>query len=161
VLAHFTEQGIRHVKDTVKRAEALKTAAKKLGATLKEVYWTLGPYDMALLVEAPDEATATALGLHTGAQRSGAARLIIDGDEQIGCTISMKLSEWARKQGISYQTAWRWVRQGKIQIPFEQTPTGTILVKEPKATSQAVAPYARRSSRNKAKKAQEAIEREG
>lgn len=68
VLAHFTEQGIRHVKDTVKRAEALKTAAKKLGATLKEVYWTLGPYDMALLVEAPDEATATALGLHTGAQ---------------------------------------------------------------------------------------------
>jgi putative resolvase len=64
----------------------------------------------------------------------------------------MKRSEWARKQGISYQTAWCWVRQGKIQIPFEQTPTGTILVKEPKATSQAVAPYARRSARNKAKK---------
>lgn len=42
----------------------------------------------------------------------------------------MKLSEWARRQGISYKTAWRWVRQGKMPVPFEQTPTGTILVKE-------------------------------
>lgn len=58
----------------------------------------------------------------------------------------MKLSEWARKQGISYKTAWRWVRQGKMPVPFEQTPTGTILVKEPEATSRAVALYARVSS---------------
>jgi predicted site-specific integrase-resolvase len=71
----------------------------------------------------------------------------------------------ARKQGISYQTAWRWVRQGKMPVPFEQTPTGTILVKEPKATSQAVALYARMVSESgpgsKAKKALEAIECEG
>jgi putative resolvase len=72
----------------------------------------------------------------------------------------MKRSEWARKQGISYQTAWRWVRQGKMPVPLEQTPTGTILVKEPETTSQAVASYARRSARNKARKALEAIERE-
>jgi len=58
----------------------------------------------------------------------------------------MKLSEWARKQGISYKTAWRWVRQGKMPVPFEQTPTGTILVKEPEATARAVALYARVSS---------------
>jgi putative resolvase len=73
----------------------------------------------------------------------------------------MKRSEWARKQGISYQTAWRWVRQEKMPVPFEQTLTGTILVKKPKTASRAVAPYARRSARNKAKKALEAIEREG
>ena len=58
----------------------------------------------------------------------------------------MKLSEWARKQGISYKTAWRWVRQGKMPVPFEQTPTGTILVKEQEAHSPAVALYARVSS---------------
>ena len=58
----------------------------------------------------------------------------------------MKLSEWARKQGISYKTARRWVRQGKMPIPFEQTPTGTILVKEPEAISHTVALYARVSS---------------
>jgi putative resolvase len=58
----------------------------------------------------------------------------------------MKRSEWARKQGISYQTAWRWVRQGKMPVPFEQTPTGTILVKEPETASRTVALYARVSS---------------
>ena len=58
----------------------------------------------------------------------------------------MKLSEWARKQGISYKTAWRWVRQGKMPVPFEQTPTGTILIKEPETTSHTVALYARVSS---------------
>lgn len=58
----------------------------------------------------------------------------------------MKLSEWARRQGISYKTAWRWVRQGKMPVPFEQTPTGTILVKETETTPQNVAVYARVSS---------------
>jgi predicted site-specific integrase-resolvase len=58
----------------------------------------------------------------------------------------MKLSEWARKQGISYKTAWRWVRQGKMPAPFVQTATGTILVKEPEVSSHAVALYARVSS---------------
>jgi hypothetical protein len=58
----------------------------------------------------------------------------------------MKLSEWARKRSTSYKTAWRWVRQGKMPVPFEQTPTGTILVKEPETASQAVALYARVSS---------------
>lgn len=60
--------------------------------------------------------------------------------------IHMKLSEWAKKQGISYKTAWRWVRQGKMPVPFEQTPTGTILVREPDTPPGAVALYARVSS---------------
>ncbi len=58
----------------------------------------------------------------------------------------MKLSEWAKKQGISYKTAWRWVRQGKMPVPFVKTPTGTILVQEPEAAAQTVALYARVSS---------------
>jgi len=41
----------------------------------------------------------------------------------------MKLSEWARKQGISYKTAWKWYKEGKLPVPAYQTPTGTILVK--------------------------------
>ena len=41
----------------------------------------------------------------------------------------MKLSEWARKQGISYKTAWKWYKEGKLHVPAYQTPTGTILVK--------------------------------
>ncbi|CAF0705357.1 hypothetical protein MPNT_90073 [Candidatus Methylacidithermus pantelleriae] len=58
----------------------------------------------------------------------------------------MKLSKWAKKQGVSYKAAWRWVRQGKMPVPFEHTPTGTILVKEPQGSNDAVALYARVSS---------------
>ena len=63
VLVNFTDQGIRNVKDTRKRAENFKEAAKKLGVTVKDVYWTLGQYDVVTIVEAPDAATVTALNL--------------------------------------------------------------------------------------------------
>ena len=39
----------------------------------------------------------------------------------------MKLSAYARKTGISYETAYRWFRDGRIQNAY-QTSTGTILV---------------------------------
>ena len=67
VLGSFTEQGIRAVKETTKRAEALGDLAKSVGVTVKEVYWTLGQYDVVAIVDAPDEASVTAFGLKTGA----------------------------------------------------------------------------------------------
>lgn len=66
VLVSFTGQGIANVKDTVKRAEAAKAAAKKVGATMREIYWTLGQYDAVATVDAPDDETMTALGLNMG-----------------------------------------------------------------------------------------------
>ena len=68
VLTNFTEQGIRNVKETTKRAQAFRESAKKLGITVKDLYWTLGQYDSAAIVDAPDEASVTALGLSVGAQ---------------------------------------------------------------------------------------------
>jgi len=67
VLANFTEQGIHKIKDSPKRAEAFKNMAKKCGATVKDVYWTLGQYDVVAVVDAPDDIAMTALGLSTGA----------------------------------------------------------------------------------------------
>jgi putative resolvase len=58
----------------------------------------------------------------------------------------MKLSEWAKKQGISYRTAWRWFKEGKLPVPVEQTPTGTILIKDTMTEQSDVAIYARVSS---------------
>ncbi|MGO0123023.1 IS607 family transposase [Desulfothermobacter acidiphilus] len=59
----------------------------------------------------------------------------------------MKLSEWAKKHGITYKTAWRWVKEGKMPVPFEITPSGTILVHEPETVKEGlVAIYARVSS---------------
>jgi uncharacterized protein with GYD domain len=67
ILGNFTEQGVRAVKETTKRADALRDMARKVGATVKETYWTLGRFDVALIVDAPDEASITALGLSIGA----------------------------------------------------------------------------------------------
>jgi uncharacterized protein with GYD domain len=67
MLGQFTDQGIRNVKETTKRADAVKEMAKKVGATVKDVYWTRGAYDIAALVEAPDEASATAFFLSIAA----------------------------------------------------------------------------------------------
>jgi uncharacterized protein with GYD domain len=66
-LTHFTDQGIRSIKDTVKRAEAVKSAAGKYGARIKDIYWTLGQYDMVVVIEASDELAATAFALTIGA----------------------------------------------------------------------------------------------
>ena len=48
-LYNFTDQGIRNVKDTVKRAEAVKQAAAQAGVTIKEVYWLQGKYDVLVV----------------------------------------------------------------------------------------------------------------
>ena len=61
-------------------------------------------------------------------------------------TVGMKLSTWAKEQGISYQAAWRMYRDGKLPVPVEQLPTGTIIVKPPKEEPAGVAVYARVSS---------------
>lgn len=66
MLTHFTDQGIKNVMDSPKRADAFKQAAKKHGATVREVFWTLGQYDSMIIVEAPDDVTMTALGLSLG-----------------------------------------------------------------------------------------------
>jgi uncharacterized protein with GYD domain len=62
-LYKFTDQGIRNVKDTLKRSEAAKQAAAQAGATLKDVYWLQGQYDILVIGEAPDETTAMAIAL--------------------------------------------------------------------------------------------------
>lgn len=59
----------------------------------------------------------------------------------------VKLSEWAKREGIHYQTAWKWFKQGTLPVPARQTATGTILVDEPRREEAGgVALYARVSS---------------
>ena len=66
-LSNFTDQGIRSVKDTTKRADAVKEAAKKFGASMTHIYWTLGHYYLVAIIEAPDDKSATAFALAIGA----------------------------------------------------------------------------------------------
>jgi uncharacterized protein with GYD domain len=67
VLGTFTEQGVKHAKDSPKRAEAFKQAAKKAGATVKELYWAQGQYDIVTILEAADDLTVTSLALSVAA----------------------------------------------------------------------------------------------
>ncbi|HXE51106.1 MAG TPA: GYD domain-containing protein [Ramlibacter sp.] len=62
-LGKFTEQGARTVKDTTKRADAVRDMAGRFGVTIKSIHWTLGQYDVVTFCEAADEASATAFGL--------------------------------------------------------------------------------------------------
>jgi len=66
VLASFTEQGIRNVKSTTKRAGEVSELAKRYGVTAKDFYWTLGRHDVVAIFDAPDDASMTALGLALG-----------------------------------------------------------------------------------------------
>ena len=60
-LVNFTDQGIKNIKESPKRAKAFQDLAKKSGCTVKELYWTQGQYDLIAIVEAPDEQTMSAL----------------------------------------------------------------------------------------------------
>jgi uncharacterized protein with GYD domain len=64
-LYNFTDQGLKNIKGTVKRVEAAKKAAGAIGATIKEIVWTQGQYDLVAITEASDEAAATAFWLNT------------------------------------------------------------------------------------------------
>ncbi|WP_447972731.1 IS607 family transposase [Nitrospira sp. Kam-Ns4a] len=58
----------------------------------------------------------------------------------------MKLSDWAKKQGVSYRTVWNWFRLGKLPIPARQLPSGTIIVQEASEDNGIAVIYARVSS---------------
>lgn len=62
----------------------------------------------------------------------------------------MKLSAWARQNGIAYRTAWNWFRAGKLPVRATQMPSGTILVHEAVSPADGVALYARVSSQGQA-----------
>lgn len=65
VLMNWTEQGVRNAKDTVDRYEAASPVFERNGVQIRDIKWTIGPYDIVVTVEAPDDETlsSTLLGL--------------------------------------------------------------------------------------------------
>lgn len=82
-LISYTRHGEVGINDTVQRADAFREAAKKVGAEVRDVFWTLGSYDGVLIFEAPDEATATTLLLSLGSQGNVRTETLraFDGDQ--------------------------------------------------------------------------------
>ena len=59
-LFNWTDQGIRNVRDTVDRYDRSTELAEKHGVRFEQVYWTVGPYDIVGVFEAPDDDSVTA-----------------------------------------------------------------------------------------------------
>ena len=59
-LMNWTDQGVRTAKDTVDRYESARGTLEQSGVHLKDVYWTVGPYDIVTIAEAADDETAAA-----------------------------------------------------------------------------------------------------
>ena len=62
-VVRFTEQGLKNIRETRKRAENFEAAARKRGAKVTGAYWALGAFDGVLIFDAPDDETAAGLML--------------------------------------------------------------------------------------------------
>jgi uncharacterized protein with GYD domain len=58
MLANWTDQGARQVKDSPRRFDAAKKALVEMGGEIKTLYMTMGDYDLIVVYEAPDDAVA-------------------------------------------------------------------------------------------------------
>jgi uncharacterized protein with GYD domain len=77
ITINWTDQGIRNVKDSPKRAQAAREMAKKIGVEIKQIFLTSGESDILLIVEAPDGDNVAKFAMTIGSQgsvRTGVAR---------------------------------------------------------------------------------------
>ena len=72
----WTDQGIRSVKDTPKRVQAAKDAAKKLGIEIKQIFLTTGEFDILSILEAADGDKVAKFAMMTGAQGNVRTRTV-------------------------------------------------------------------------------------
>jgi uncharacterized protein with GYD domain len=66
MLANYTDQGIQNIKDSPTRAAAARDLAKSCGAEMKDLYLTMGGYDLVVMVEAPNDEAVAKFALKVG-----------------------------------------------------------------------------------------------
>ena len=66
MLASWTDQGVRGVKESARRFDAAKKALSDMGGSFQAFYMTMGDYDMVAVYEAPDDAVAARFNLQLG-----------------------------------------------------------------------------------------------
>lgn len=62
-LLNWTERGLQETANSVDRAMQTVAAMEELGVRIFETYWTVGPYDLVMVAECPDQETAHAVSL--------------------------------------------------------------------------------------------------
>ena len=66
VLVRFTQKGMENIQDSPKRLEAARKLGKSLGGEITAAYYTMGQYDMVVIMEAPSNEAAVEGLLKTG-----------------------------------------------------------------------------------------------
>ena len=74
ILWNFTDQGIKNVKESPKRADDFKSKLENAGGKLVDTYYTFGKYDGVSIVEVPNNEILMSCLLSIGSQ--GNARTI-------------------------------------------------------------------------------------
>jgi uncharacterized protein with GYD domain len=67
LLLRWTDQGLKNVRDTIKRAESFKIYLEKKGGKLTDILYTFGKFDIVITAELPSDETAMSVSLSTGA----------------------------------------------------------------------------------------------
>lgn len=62
-LVSFTDQGVRDIKNSIKRADRFKKLAAKHKVKVREIHWTMGKYDIVVTFDAPNDLAMSALSL--------------------------------------------------------------------------------------------------
>ena len=76
MLANWTDQGARQVKESPKRVETARKALTEMGGEFKTLYMTMGDYDLIVIYEAPDDAVAARFSLLLGQMGSVRTRTL-------------------------------------------------------------------------------------
>ena len=66
VLMNWTDQGIKTVKDSPSRSDVGREEMDQLGVHRREIFWTVGPYDLVMIVDSPDDETLSTALLRVG-----------------------------------------------------------------------------------------------
>jgi uncharacterized protein with GYD domain len=65
-LVNWTDQGVKGLNESPRRAQAFKDMASQMGCTVHGIFFTMGRYDIATRIEAPDDETISVLALKLG-----------------------------------------------------------------------------------------------
>jgi uncharacterized protein with GYD domain len=65
-LVNYTDKGIANIKDSPNRLDRARALLREMGGDFKQVFLTMGAYDMLVVYEAPDDATAARFSLRLG-----------------------------------------------------------------------------------------------
>ncbi len=65
ILAKYTAQGVKNIKESPGRVEAFRALCRKMGAEMKSFHLAMGRYDLVVHVDAPDDATLAKIILAT------------------------------------------------------------------------------------------------